>query len=54
MRKRRAKAESDGGEAPLYVFGDYTHLDADGHAAVADAVRRVLLDCQDRGVANSH
>jgi len=42
MRARRAQIEMTGGEAPLYVFGDYTHLDPDGHAAVADAVRSDL------------
>lgn len=42
LRARREQIESAGGEASLYVFGDYTHLDSDGHAAVAEAVGAVL------------
>lgn len=44
MRSRREQVESQGGEAALFVFGDYTHLDADGHAAVAEAVDAALAN----------
>jgi len=35
---KRREIERAGGDAPLYIPMDYTHLDAYGHAAVADAL----------------
>jgi lysophospholipase L1-like esterase len=43
LRDARATAAADGEDAALYVPGDYTHLDADGHAALARAVSRSLF-----------
>jgi lysophospholipase L1-like esterase len=43
LRGARASARTDGEEPALYVQGDYTHLNADGHAAVARAVARSLF-----------
>jgi lysophospholipase L1-like esterase len=42
MKLRRLASEQAGRDAPLYIMGDYTHLDAEGHAAVADAIRTAL------------
>jgi lysophospholipase L1-like esterase len=43
LRDARTAAAARGEEPALYVHGDYTHLDADGHAVVARAVARRLF-----------
>ena len=44
LRKRRAKLEAAGISAPMYILGDYGHLNDEGHLAVADALAAFLGD----------
>jgi lysophospholipase L1-like esterase len=43
LRAARATGAARGEDAALYVPGDYTHLDATGHLALAHAVSRTLF-----------
>lgn len=47
LRAHRAAVEATGGSAALYVHGDYTHLDADGHEAVAAAMSIAIAASMD-------
>jgi lysophospholipase L1-like esterase len=44
LQEARVAAASTGDRPPLYIHGDYTHLDADGHAAVAEAMQKAIRE----------
>jgi lysophospholipase L1-like esterase len=44
LAKRHQIETTNGTRAPLYILGDFTHLNPDGHGAVAQAMSRELRD----------
>ncbi len=48
LRKRRKELEARGVRAPMYILGDFGHLDEEGHKAVAEALASFLSKARGR------